>query len=291
MKNIKNNKELVIIVTILIVFLVIFVVYDKIIKIKYENDKAVVDISKITDWKDIKLNDARFYNIYNNLKYYTYTASRGFGIDDFTDYELADIGFATAEKDRVFARDRVENDIDVYGTIRLDRFYSGIEKIFNRKITINFLKIPGFDGYNASLIFDNDTVEAWGCGFKINGYDDKNGNVFVQLNNSCGGVAIYDENITERKIVSAKKHDDKIVVVEKVIYYVESIDDDGNVYCTIYADPQRSAIIDNLYIEAGEVGNKKIVVDDYINRASTIIHTFKLNKNNNKYYFLGSVIK
>ena len=111
------------------------------------------------------------------------------------------------------------------------------------------------------------------------------------IDSICSDTENYGVKTNERKIVSAKSNKDKIVVVEKAIYYDEFINSDGSIYYIVYADPQKTIVIDKLNFSTDEIENGEINVDKYLNRASTIIYTFKLNKHNNKYYFLGSIIK
>ena len=136
----KKNKQTIIIMSLIVLILIVFIAYDKILNNKYKNAGIIVDITQIdnSDWKDISLNDIRFYDTYKTLKYYTYIASRGAGVNDFTDYELADIGFSTVSKEHVFVEEKAESNNDVYGMIKLKKNYYNLENMFNEKVKIDF---------------------------------------------------------------------------------------------------------------------------------------------------------
>ena len=129
------------------------------------------------------------------------------------------------------------------------------------------------------------------CGFHIDSYD-KNTNKFeIKIVNGCGGTTGPSAKTIERKIISAKTNGDTIEVVEKAIYIDAPAVYDDNFNYIVYTDPTKIKYIEYLNFNKNEVVNKEINVNTYINEASTITHTFKLNKETNKYYFEKSIIK
>jgi hypothetical protein len=62
-------------------------------------------------------------------------------------------------------------------------------------------------------------------------------------------------------------------------------------YFNIYSDPSNNYNIDGKHFKVANVANEKIDVSDYSDKASTITHIFKLDKETGDYYFSSSVIK
>ena len=60
---------------------------------------------------------------------------------------------------------------------------------------------------------------------------------------------------------------------------------------TIYSDPEKKNILDIKEYTLEEAVNITISVDDYLDKAATITHKIKLDKNTNNYYFVSSVIE
>ena len=103
-KKSKNNVLVIVISLLLIVIvgLVGYICYDREIifsKGKSEEVKETnVEKENVKgDWKDISLNDSRFYSLYENLKGFTYDRSRGAGYEDFNRTELASLAYGTAQ--------------------------------------------------------------------------------------------------------------------------------------------------------------------------------------------------
>ena len=93
----------------------------------------------------------------------------------------------------------------------------------------------------------------------------------------------------KRKIVSAKEKDDTIIVLEKAKYYEINSSDDSTVY-NIYGDNTKKDYLGEVKTTKNQVSNVTISVDSYLDKASTITYTYKLNPETNKYYFVSSVI-
>lgn len=92
-----------------------------------------------------------------------------------------------------------------------------------------------------------------------------------------------------KKNYICKKNEDTIEVTEKAIYIGNSFFNHKITY-EIYSDPVMINYIDRVSYTEKEVTIKSINIDSYIDKASTIVHTFKLDKSTNNYYFEKSII-
>ena len=173
-----------------------------------------------------------------------------------------------------------------------------IKELLGKKAAINYKTlsaIPIFlisKEYNTPKI-ENDAffVRELICGLESKGYDESKGEITLEAQKACGGTIGPHPTIEVRKIVSAQEKDDEIVVKEKAIYYDSAYNDSAKVtYYHVYNDKNKLNIIES-NIEFREGDEKTITVDSYIDKASTITHTFKLNKDTGKYYFAGSKIE
>ena len=96
--------------------------------------------------------------------------------------------------------------------------------------------------------------------------------------------------MNNRKIVSIYQNHDKWIVKEKIIYYEIKLVDKSTRKINIYNTTEKERKpIDEIRVKKEELDNTKINIDDYINKAATIISEYQ--KEENKYYFVKSAIK
>ena len=311
----KGKGSLIVIILLIIVILglVGYIIFngDGNIGFTKNNSKSVEDkntktsdvVEKTDNWKDISLTDERFYNIYTILKKFTHDRSRGAGSDDFTYDELSMIAFATANYNGTEYTETGKNQSGrSEGILDISNLDGALESIFGKSVFIDFSKATSLELYNLNsynLKLPNNFPEQMKiCGFEITSYDKANKKINISGIDGCGGVYEPKPNISDRKIISAKISNDLIVVEEKAIYltepkYYNPVNNEyKNVSYTIYSNYSKSKLIDaKTFNTDNDITKEEIKVDDYLDKASTITHTFKLNKNTNKYYFVSSVIK
>lgn len=98
-----------------------------------------------------------------------------------------------------------------------------------------------------------------------------------ELINGCGG---NEYEFFRRQLIDAKKDGEYIYLKEKSIYFYNNWNDFvSRIY--VYNDYERKGLLD--YIEVDSTIDYPIVLDDYIDQASTYTYIFK--KHNNRYIF------
>lgn len=304
-KKSKNNVLVIVISLLLIVIvgLVGYICYDKeIIFSKGKNEEVKeTNVEKENvkgDWKDISLNDSRFYSLYENLKGFTYDRSRGAGYEDFNRIELASLAYGTAQvnKDDFTVISTDEKTGGIKATFNPDIVKDQIKEIFNKDVTIDYDRIKEINFYSISTNYGLKVSDNYvkGCGFTIDSYDKTSNKLTVDFIDGCGGTSGPSAVITPRKIISAKEKDDTIVVKEKAIYYDVNYYDDANhvsmVTYNIYGDSTKNNYLADVNSTTDDIGNVTISVDSYLDQASIITHVYKLNPKTNKYYFVQSTI-
>ena len=302
MEEKRKGKSLVILVILLVVVileLVGYICYDKGIILSTSenkvNENQSFDEKTDSNWEEISLNDSSFYQIYDELKNFTYDSSRGAGIEDFNNQELFMIAFSTADYDNdAFTQTSVDSFGNLKGKIDLNKVHINLKRIFGKDYSLDYSKLIGYAAYSSinmyNLKLDEYVLENFSCGFDVDSYNKNLNSLDITLVNGCGGTSGPSAKINARKIISAKKKDDIIVVEEKAIYY-DSYYSENNVSYNIYADNTKQHYLGELSDSYDTIDTKEINVDSYLDKASTITHTFKLNKKTNKYYFVSSVIK
>ena len=304
MKKNKGTIIIIVLLSIIILGLIGYICYDKGIILNNKSKEEVMKNHKTTkeetnkseEWKDIALDDNRFIDLYNILKKYTYENGRGAGADDFNNQELSILAFATADYSNVtFTETSKDQNGNITGTLDFSKSDISLKNIFGQKTEIDFSKTKEYNGWTANAIYNlprNNSLEKLNitCGFGINSYDKSTNKFEISIINGCGGTSGPGATITERKIISAKTNGDTIEVVEKAIY-IHTHSYENNIYYIVYADPSHTKNLDYQNFEVNEVSTKEININAYIDEASTITHTFKLNKETNKYYFEKSIIK
>ena len=104
------------------------------------------------------------------------------------------------------------------------------------------------------------------------------------------GFYINQKNMNKRKIVSIYQNHDKWIVKEKIIYYEIKLVGKSKRKINIYNTTEKERKkIDEIIVKKEELNNTKINIDNYINKAATIISEYQ--KEGNKYYFIKSEIK
>jgi hypothetical protein len=307
-KNVGKEKSLIILLVvafIIILGLVLYICYDKGIMLsKGEETKSNNTVSeKDENFEDIDLNDSRFYSLYTTLKGFTYRKSRAAGVDDFSNQELAKLAFGTADvkkSDFTELSDENENGF-IRKSFSSDIVTPNINKIFNTNVSIDYSKLKRIPLItilaNPNYEYELSVSENYGtCFFDIESYDEKTKQIVAKFDNiGCGGTSGPGANITERKIVSAKKSNDTIIVEEKVIYVDNIIYEDSNgavIYdYYVYSDNEETNLLDSFTYSQDTVSDENITVESYLDKAATITHTYKLNTKTNEYYFVSSVIK
>ena len=281
----KNNKGLVIVIILFIIIvlgLTSYICYDKgiIFNNNIEEEKKQVDKTEEAKIEEISINDERFIKIYESLKEYTYDENRINGDKDFNYDELGEIGVSTLTANDFIKTDELNEWQEPYYTFSSNTLLNNLKDLFGEDISFSFDSIIG-------RVYDNTAINPDGKCISIENYNSENNNYQIKFS-LCSDSDTNVPIIIPRKIISAKKNDDTILVEEKAIYYYE----EWGRY-NIYKDKDLTELIDSKNFDTNNenIKNETISVSDYLDEASTITHTFKLNKDTNKYYFVSSVIK
>lgn len=293
--NKKGSTTAIIILVLIVIGFMVYIAYDKgyIFKSKTqkENTKTEEKIDNTNkkeepikeDKKDLDFDDSRFIKIYNKLASYTYKMNRENGYNSFSDKDLAVIAIKDFKENDFTKTDEVNKEKNVnYYTFKGDTITKYLKKYFSSDVVIDKNKIRD--------LFVATNVNFDGSGMQIESYD-KDKDEYKVTFGGIGGTTGPSPKITARKITSASKEEDgSIKVVEKAIYYTSTIFND-DMYFNIYSDPSNNYNIDGKHFKISNITNEKIDINDYIDKASTITYTFKLDKETDKYYFVSSAIK
>lgn len=286
----------IIILVVIIIGFMVYIAYDKgyIFKSKQTKEKSTpVETNKKEnkenktveptsgEAKEIDLDDSRFIGIYKKLQKYTYSMNRENGYKSFSDKDLATIAIKSF-KEADFEKTSEKDNGSTYYKFKGDTIIKHLKNYFKSDVTINKEKLND--------LFVATNVNFDGSGMQIKSYD-KDKDEYKVIFGGIGGTSGPSPKITARKIISATKQEDgSIKVVEKAIYYTSTIFND-DMYFNIYSDPSNNYNIDGKHFKVSNVTNEKIDVNDYSDKASTITHIFKLDKETGDYYFASSVIK
>lgn len=286
----------IIILVVIIIGFMVYIAYDKgyIFKSKQTKEKSTpVETNKKEnkenktveptsgEAKEIDLDDSRFIGIYKKLQKYTYSMNRENGYKSFSDKDLATIAIKSF-KEADFEKTSEKDNGSTYYKFKGDTIIKHLKNYFKSDVTINKEKLND--------LFVATNVNFDGSGMQIKSYD-KDKDEYKVTFGGIGGTSGPSPKITARKIISATKQEDgSIKVVEKAIYYTSTIFND-DMYFNIYSDPSNNYNIDGKHFKVSNVTNEKIDVNDYSDKASTITHIFKLDKETGDYYFASSVIK
>ena len=303
-KEVKEEKKMgfstaaIIILVLIIVGFAAYIAYDKgyIFKSKENKEQSTQvekdnkDKNKIekveptsNEVKEIDLDDSRFIGIYKKLEKYTYSMNRENGYKSFSDKDLATIAIKNfKEADFEKTSDKDKDNGYTYYKFKGDTIIKHLKNYFKSDVTINKEKL--------SDLFVATNVNFEGSGMQIKSYD-KDNDEYTVVFAGVGGTTGPSPKITKRKIISAEKREDgSIKVVEKAIYYTSNTFND-DMYFNIYSDPSNYYYIEGKHFKVSNVTHEKIDVNDYSDKASTITHIFKLDKETGDYYFDSSVIK
>ena len=286
----------IIILVVIIIGFMVYIAYDKgyIFKSKQTKEKSTpVETNKKEnkenktveptsgEAKEIDLDDSRFIGIYKKLQKYTYSMNRENGYKSFSDKDLATIAIKSFKETDIEKTSEKDNG-STYYKFKGDTIIKHLKNYFKSDVTINKEKLND--------LFVATNVNFDGSGMQIKSYDKENDEYKV-IFGGIGGTTGPSPKITVRKIISATKQEDgSIKVVEKAIYYTSTTFND-DMYFNIYSDPSNNYNIDGKHFKVSNVTNEKIDVNDYSDKASTITHIFKLDKETGDYYFASSVIK
>ncbi|MBQ8902245.1 MAG: hypothetical protein IJY87_04165 [Bacilli bacterium] len=240
---------------------------------------GVSDSKKETN---IDLNDARFYQIYKDLLPYTYDEIRENGHASFSDTELFEIAVKNLEESDI-SFDHITGFINYY-TVSKQTILNYLEKYFGTNINFNPNRVT-----NKSYVA-NFNPRGDGNGMEVILYDESTDLLTVQF----GGIGSEDSfkpEIKERKIISAVQKGDEIVVKEKAIYIELDYDfENSNVSIYVYDNPEKSKMLTSNNFSFDIANNYGYSVEEYLNDAYVITHTFRKGKNGS-YYFAGSTYK
>lgn len=234
----------------------------------------------------LSLEDGKFINIYNELKSYTYNKNRENGYKGFSDVELSTIAIDKLVEGDLTKTGEKDEWGRPYYTFSSNKLVEYLKESFGKDVTFNFSSIVNKEhGYETKISFGE------GSGMSIISYDDSTKNYKVRFF-GLGGTTPPKATVVERKITSAVLKGDTITVEEKAIYYKNDVDLTSNksVY-NIYSDSAMSNTIDTKNYDLDKVDKETISVESYMDKASTITSTYKLDKDSNKYYFVSSSVK
>ena len=232
------------------------------------------------DWNEKTKEVKKVYDIlYSNID----RESKKDGIKSFSSIELMEIVLDNIEKKDLIETEEVTKDNERIYLLLNETIDNKLNEIFNKSIIINKESIIEKHGFYINQNTNDDNYSV----IFIDSYTDEGLRFIFSKYKSNKEVL---NNITTRKIVSIKQHHDKCIIKEKIIYYeIESVDKSTrkiNIYNT--NDNGRKPI-DKIIVKKEELYNTKINIDDYINKAATIISEYQKDKNNN-YYFIKSEI-
>ncbi len=297
----KNNIFIGILIA-LVIGLSCYIGYDKVIlekeakTVENTNDMEKEIPQPDSTWKDIDINDDRIKGIYNAIKDFSYKASRGAGINDFTNYELLSLGVVNGD----FKKEDLTNEKKdpssgiISATLKLDGVYNGLEKVFNQTKKLNFSTIDGFYSspkVNTSLSNNSYSKIMSPCGFTFNQYNKESNSIDISIVGVCDSVTGPAPEMEETKIVSVQEKNDIIILKEKAIYISPLGGTDTEAYYQVYYDPLKTRYLDAMNFNLDTISNEKISVEKYLDKATTITYTFKKNNDTNKYYFVSSTIE
>lgn len=283
----KKNVVVIVLLILAICGLVFYICYDKglIFSNKEETNDGNKTKEEVVEKQDVKetlaLDDSRFYKIYDNLKNYTYLVNRENGYKSFSNDELGNIsilGLVNSDVSMTGEKTQWGGDYYIFSASKCE---SELKSHFGKDVVFDKNSIVG-----KSYVTKVNIGE--GSGMVIESYDSSKDTYKVRFGGLGGATGPAAKEIT-RKIVSAKLVNDVITVEEKAIYISVSGDYNTLNY-TIYSDPQKTKVLDTKNYNVSDVNTKTISVDDYLNSASTITHSYKLDSTSGNYYFVSSKI-
>lgn len=211
---------------------------------------------------------------------YTYTEDRSNGYKSFSTKELGKVAIRDVKEEDLTKNEEKSMDGLPYYTFKASIIENKLKEVFGPKIEINKDDMIGISG-----IYTNG-------GFKIDSYN-KETDTYGCKSYPVGFEFGPSPKTTIRVLTKAVKKDDTITLTERVIYLKsESTREVGTYH--IYSDKDLSNEIDTKTYDNTDWKNIEslvITVEDYPEKAGTIIYTFKLNKDTGKYYYVSSSIQ
>ena len=226
--------------------------------------------------KPIDKDDVRFFPTYVQMEDYTYNKARPNGYESFSGKEL--MAIVSPDLNQV---DFVQEG-DGY-TIEIEKVLMYLRLYFPTEVGI----VAG-DTVDPNYVYTTNMDFPEGKGMIITGYDVGKFQVkFTSLPEKKETIA----KVFPRTIDSAIITDDEsmIVVKEKAIYYTEK-EKDGKVIYTLYSDVNKKKKIDTKEYDAGSASGEVISAVNYVDKASTITHKFKLDKKTKTYVLVETKI-
>ena len=263
-------KKRIIVLLSIIVCLFLLIICNKI----YKWNNYSVDWNEKT--KEVKI-------VYDKLYSYIGNESKKDGIESFSSIELMEIVLDNIEKKDITETEEVTKDNERIYLLLNETIDNKLNEIFNKSKIINKESIIEKHGFYINQNTNDDNYSA----IFIDSYTDEGLRFIFSKYKSNKEVL---NNITTRKIVSIKQYHDKWIVKEKIIYYEIKLVDKSTRKINIYNTTEKERKpIDEIRVKKEELENTKINIDDYINKAATIISEYQ--KEGNKYYFVKSEIK
>lgn len=259
---------------------------------KQEN-KENKENNKQDNKENIALNDERFYTLYNVLK--NYTATKELNSKNLDPNTIKSI-ISTYLQDSDLEQGEAISNLpeEYYYNLKLDTFNKYLDSTFGSGSS---------QYYHPEDFITND-----GIGQIAPNIKNKQGNLiaFESYNQNKQAFLLYLSGTGEplfsppkqetRKITEAILENDTITVKEKIIYVTcDYRNATEKLNCDIYSDPNSNHKIDHKeYIDYDLPENwenfEPILIDHYLNQATTITYTFKKNPETNQYYFLKNKI-
>ena len=263
-------KKRIIVLLSIIVCLLLLIICNKF----YKRNNYLVNWNEQT--KEVKI-------VYDKLYSYIGNESKKDGIESFSSIELMEIVLDNIEKKDIIKTDETTKDNEKIYLLSNETIDNKLKKIFNKSKIIDKESIIEKHGFYINKNTNDDNYS----GIYIDSYTDE-GLKFI-FSKSKDGKELLN-NMNNRKIVSIYQNHDKWIVKEKIIYYEIKLVGKSKRKINIYNTTEKERKpIDEIRVKKEELENTKINIDDYINKAATIISEYQ--KEGNKYYFIKSEIK
>ena len=276
-----TGKNIIIVVlTIIIIGLLGFITYDKnILGIKDKlSPKHTIEQEtrkeKEEKEEELSLTDESFLGLYK------YTEDRSNGYKSFSAKELGQAVIHEVKVEDITMLEEKSNIGYPYCTFKASIIENKLKEVFGPKVGIDKNGMIGISGENIN------------GGFQVESYD-KETDTFRCRTYPTGHVSGPSPKTTERALTKAVKKGDTITVTERVIYLKSESTKEVATY-HIYSDKSYSNEIDTKTIDNTDwknIENLVITVEDYLEKAGTIIYTYQLNKDTGNYYFVSSSIQ
>lgn len=279
MEKEKSNKGIIIVLSIVIIVLLGTIVYmfingnfvgnktiDKEIEDPSKKEENVtIEDSSLSKEENLSLNDTEVQKLYNYVKADIATEEY-FASNDV-------ISNKTMKNDIKLRIAFISNDTSQYkfdGSVENGNIYIAEPNIILNQINEIFGDDNGYNHVTEEVIILQIACNSLKYNPSRNVYE-------LYVGNGCGDASNYTVN---KKLVSAKKINDTLVLTEKMYVYARDYDDSA---FNVYKDLAMKQMI------ASSVNTNLDDNQEYYDKGATITYTFKLSENNN-YYFDNSKI-